>query len=82
MSYRARRGEDTLSGDVKKAIAAIGAALRERGPRNEEPAPEPGVEASVFWGDAKTLGEVLAMSPDEFRRWKTFAQARRAVGDD
>ena len=75
------RGPDTLSSDVKKAVA-IGAALRDRGLRNEEPAPESRDEAGVYWGDAKTLGKVLAMSPDEFRRWTTFAQARRAVGDD
>jgi hypothetical protein len=65
---------------VKKTIAT-GDALR-RALRNEETAPEPGVAASVFSGDSKTLGEVLAMTPDEFQGWKTFAQARRAVGDD
>ncbi len=81
VSYRAGRGQDTLSGDVKKAIAT-GAALRERGLRNEEPAPESGVVASVFWGDATTVGNVLAMSPDEFQRWTTHVQARRRVGDD
>ncbi len=68
---------------MKKAIATpTGAALRQRGLRNEESAPEAAVEAGVFWGDAKILGEVLAMSPDEFRRWATFVQARRTVGDD
>ena len=66
---------------MKQAIAT-GAALRERGLRNEESAPEPGVEAPVFWCDERTLGEVLAMSPDEFQRWATFVQARRTVGDD
>ena len=68
---------------MKKAITTpTGAALREGGLRNEKPAPEPGVEAGVFWGDAKVLGEVLAMSADEFRRWATFVQVRRTVGDD
>ena len=66
---------------MKKAIAT-GFGLRERGLRNQDPAPEPGVDASVVWVTAKTLGEVLAMSSDEFQRWKTFALARRAVGDD
>ena len=65
---------------MKKTIAT--GAARRRALRNEEPAPEPGVEASVFSDDAKTLGAVLAMTPDEFQRWKTFARARRAVGDD
>ncbi len=65
-----------------KFAITTGAALRERGLRTEEPAPEPVVEAGVFWDDAKTLGEVLAMSPDEFRRWAAFVQARRTVGDD
>jgi len=50
--------------------------------RSEQLASEPGVRASTFWVNEKTLAEVLAMSPDEFRRWKTFAQAPRAVGDD
>ena len=66
---------------MKKAIAT-GAALRERGLRNAEPDPEPGVEASIVSGDAKTLAGVLAMSSDEFQRWSTFVQRRRTVGDD
>ena len=66
---------------MKKAITT-GAALREAGLRNEVPAPESGVGAGVLSGDANMLGKVLAMSPDEFRRWATFVQARRSVGDD
>jgi hypothetical protein len=66
---------------VKPAIAT-GAALGERGLRNDESAPEPGAETEAFLGDLQTLGEVLAMNPDEFRRWATFVQARRTVGDD
>ena len=66
---------------MNKAIA-IEAALRHRGLRNEEPAPTPVVEAPVFWCDERTLGKVLAMSPDEFRRWATYVQARRTIGDD
>jgi len=66
---------------VRRSIAT-GAALRERRLRSEQLASEPGVRASTFWVNEKTLAEVLATSPDEFRRWKTFAQAPRAVGDD
>ena len=46
VSYRARRGQNTLASDVKKAIAT-GTALRERGLRNEEPAREALVTAQV-----------------------------------
>jgi hypothetical protein len=62
-----------------KAIAAL-SALRER-LRNEELAPG-GPDASVLPGHAETLDEVLAMTPAEFEDWRTFVQARRAVGDD
>ena len=81
MSYRGRQGPETLAGDVKKTFATS-ATLSQRGMRNDAPAPEHGVDASVSWGDATTLDEVLVMSPAEFQRWKTFAEARRAIGDD